>query len=70
MWGHGAAVRQKFTRVVEEDYSVAEQAPTLTWVRRHGVGGVVVGGVRRGARGLMGTHRQDLRFLLPGWLYL
>ncbi len=71
MWSDGAAVWKKFTRVVEEDDAVAEKAPPLTGVRGHGVGGVMVGGVRRGARGLMGTHRLDLRFLLlPGWLYL
>lgn len=71
MWSHGTAIRKKFTRVVEEDDSVAEKTPPLTWVRRHGMGGVVVGGIRRGALGLVGTHRLDLRFLLlPGWLYL
>jgi hypothetical protein len=71
MWCHGAAVRKKFARVVEEHDAVTEETPPLTWVRRDGVGGVVVGSVRRGTRGLMGTHRLDLRFLLlPGWLYL
>jgi hypothetical protein len=70
MWCHGAAVRKKFTRVVEEHDAVTEEAPPLTGVRRDRVGRVVVGGVRRGTRGLVGTHRLDLRLLLPGWLYL
>ena len=40
------AVRKQFAGVVEEQYSVAQQAPTLFWVRGHDPGRIVVGSLR------------------------
>jgi hypothetical protein len=55
-----AAVGEKFTRVVEEENAVAQQAPPLLGVKRHGVRGVPVGGFCRWAMGLVRAHGTRL----------
>ena len=51
VWRNRATVGQELARVVEEDDSVAKQAPPLLGVNGHGAGGGPVRAVSRRARG-------------------
>ena len=55
-----AAVGEELTSVVEEQDTVAEQAPTLFGVKRHGVRGVPVGSLRGRAMRLVRAHGTRL----------
>ena len=55
-----AAVGEKFTRVVEEKDAVAQQAPPLLGVKRHGVRGVPVGSFCGRAKRLVRAHGTRL----------
>ena len=55
-----AAVGEKFTRVVEEKYAVAQQAPPLLGVKRHGVRGIPVGSFCGRAMRLVRAHGTRL----------
>jgi hypothetical protein len=57
MRGHATAVRKQLAVVVEDDDAVAEQRPSLFWMKRHEASRVVIRGVRGRTRWLMLTHR-------------
>jgi hypothetical protein len=46
VWRNAMAVRKQLAGVVEEQYAVTQQAPTLFRVRGHDPGSVVVGSLR------------------------
>ena len=64
-----SAVGEKFTRVVEEKDAIAQQAPPLLGVRRHGVRGVPVGGFCWGAMRLVRAHGTRLSGDLGHFLF-
>jgi hypothetical protein len=64
-----AAVGEKFTRVVEEKYAVAQQAPPLLGVKRHRVGGVPVGSLSGRAMRLVRAHGTRLSGDLGHFLF-
>jgi hypothetical protein len=64
-----AAVGEKFTSVVEEKDAVAQQAPPLLGVKRHGVRGVPVGGFCWRAMRLVRAHGTRLSGDLGHFLF-
>jgi len=56
--GHGAAVRQDLTVVLEDNDAVAQKAPSLLREAGNDASGVVVGGISRGAGRLVRAHRK------------
>ena len=52
----GSAVRQQFAAVVEENHSIAQQAPPLFGVRGDYMGGLTAGRLGWGAGGLVLAH--------------
>lgn len=63
--GDDPAARQNLTVVVEEDYAVAQQGPTLFRVAMHNVSGIAPCAFRSGAARLVGAHGVTHSFL-PG----
>ena len=64
-----SAVGEKFTRVVEEQYAVAQQAPSLLGVKRNGVRGVPVGSLGGRAMRLVRAHGTRLSGDLGRFLF-
>ena len=64
-----SAVGEKLTRVVEEEHAVAQQAPPLLGVKRHGVRGVPVGSLGWRAMRLVRAHGTRLSGDLGHFLF-
>ena len=64
-----SAVGEKFTRVVEEEYAVAQQAPPLLGVKRHRVGSVAVRSLGGRAMRLVRAHGTRLSGDLGHFLF-
>ena len=60
MRGQGAAVGEDLTGVIEEDHSVAQQAPALLGVDGYSVGGVMIDRFGRWALRLVRAHDRHL----------
>jgi hypothetical protein len=56
MRSDGTAIRKQLSGVVEENHTIAEQAPALFRMRGHDMGGLMIESLGRGTRRLVHTH--------------